>query len=425
MPYRYRMLGLLFLLSMITYLDRVCISVLGVRMQEDLGLTPKMWGWVVGLFTLSYALFEIPTGAWGDKYGPRQTVTRIVLWWSAFTMITGAVANYYVLLVVRFLFGAGEAGAYPNIAVSISRWFPPVERAKASGISWMAARLGGAVAPMLTIWIAAQYGWRTAFYLYGALGAVWCLLWWSYFRDNPREKAGISAEELALIGTPKVAEAHHGLPWGQVLKSRNFITLLLMYHTYCWGSYFYLSWLSTYLQKGRGFTESEMTIWATLPFLVGAAGNFFGGWLSDRLVKSKGLKIGRCAIGATGLALSGICMISATQVADRQACALLLAMGYCCMDCMLPVSWAICMDIGRKYSGAVSGSMNMAGQLGSFLSSVLFGYLVGWMGGDYNKALLPLASMLLLSAYLYTRINPNELLVPERAPAPEPEPVAA
>jgi len=172
MPYRYRMLGLLFLLSMITYLDRVCISVLGVRMQEDLGLTPKMWGWVVGLFTLSYALFEIPTGAWGDKYGPRQTVTRIVMWWSAFTMITGAVANYYVLLVVRFLFGAGEAGAYPNIAVSISRWFPPVERAKASGISWMAARLGGAVAPILTIGIANQYGWRTAFYLYGALGAL-------------------------------------------------------------------------------------------------------------------------------------------------------------------------------------------------------------------------------------------------------------
>ena len=122
MPYRYRMLGLLFLLSMITYLDRVCISVLGVRMQEDLGLTPKMWGWVVGLFTLSYALFEIPTGAWGDKYGPRKTVTRIVLWWSTFTVVTGAVANYYVLLVVRFLFGAGEAGAYPNIAVSISRW---------------------------------------------------------------------------------------------------------------------------------------------------------------------------------------------------------------------------------------------------------------------------------------------------------------
>ena len=165
-----------------------------------------------------------------------------------------------------------------------------------------------------------------------------------------------------------------------------------------------------------------MTLWATLPFLFGACGNFFGGWLSDRLVKSHGLKIGRCAIGATGLALSGIFMISATQVADSRTSAICLALGYGCMDCMLPVSWAICMDIGRKYSGAVSGSMNMAGQLGSFSSSVLFGYLVTWFDGDYNKALFPLACMLLLSAYIYTRIDPTQQLVPERVAAPGLEP---
>lgn len=425
MPYRYRMLGLLFMLSIITYLDRVCISVAGKRMQDELLITPEMWGWVVGAFTISYAAFEIPAGVWGDKYGPRNILTRIVLWWSAFTALTGAVSSYGLLLAVRFLFGAGEAGAYPNIAATISRWFPAQERARAVGVTWMASRIGGALSPLIVVPIQIAYGWRATFYIFGAIGVVWCIVWWFYFRDNPRDKAGITEEELLHIGTPKVAEAHHSLPWREVLKSPNFRYLLLMYHTYCWGSYFYLSWLHTYLQRGRGFTEDEMKIWSTLPFIVGACGNLFGGWLSDRLVKSHGLKFGRRVIGATGLALAGMFMIICTQVADKQVAVVCLALGYGCMDCMLPVSWAVCMDIGRKYSGAVSGSMNMAGQLGSFSSSVLFGYLVGWMGGDYNKALLPLACMLLISAFFFTRIDPTQLLVPERAPAPEPEPVLA
>jgi MFS transporter, ACS family, glucarate transporter len=425
MPYRYRVLGLLFLLSIITYLDRVCISVAGPRMQDDRGITPKMWGWVVGAFTLSYAAFEIPVGAWGDKYGPRRVLTRIVLWWSAFTSMTGAVSNYYLLLLVRFLFGAGEAGAYPNITASVSRWFPARERARAVGTTWMASRLGGALSPLLVVPIQQAFGWRMTFYIFGVIGLGWCAWWWFYYKDNPRDKEGITEEELELIGAPKQVAAHHSLPWGQVIRSRNFQTLLLMYHTYCWGSYFYLSWLHTYLQRGRGFTENEMKLWSTLPFIIGACGNLFGGFLSDILVAKYGLKIGRRTIGAAGLALSGMFMLGCSQVESKQLAVIFLALGYGCMDCMLPVSWAVCMDIGKKYSGAVSGSMNMAGQVGSFLSSVLFGYMVDFFGGDYNKPLVILASALLLSAYLFTRIDPNEQLVPADAVTPEPEPVAA
>ena len=425
MPYRYRILSLLFLLSIITYLDRVCISVAGKRMQDEMSISPEQWGWIVGAFTISYAAFEIPAGVWGDKYGPRNILTRIVLWWSAFTAMTGAATSFNVLLATRFFFGAGEAGAYPNISASVSRWFPTQERARAVGITWMASRLGGALSPILVVPIQQLYGWRATFFIFGAVGLVWCAWWWLYARDNPRDKAGISQAELEHIGAPKVAAAHVSLPWSQVIKSRNFQTILIMYHTYCWGSYFYLSWLHTYLQRGRGFTENEMKLWSTLPFLFGACGNLIGGITSDWLCKKYGLKIGRRSIGAAGLALSGVFMLLTSQVESKEWAVVFLALGYGSMDCMLPVSWAVCMDVGKKYAGAVSGSMNMAGQLGSFLSSVLFGYMVGWFGGDYNKALIPLASMLLVSAALFLRIDPTEQLVEEKAETPSPEPVAA
>ena len=419
MLYRHRVLALLFMLSIITYLDRVCISVAGARMQSELGLSPSMWGWVVGAFTISYAAFEIPTGSWGDQYGPRRILTRIVLWWSAFTSLTGLASNYHILLITRFFFGAGEAGAYPNSASAISRWFPTAERARAAGTVWMASRIGGALSPVLVVPIQMAYGWRASFYIFGTLGVFWCIVWYWWYRDHPSEKAGVTAKERETIGGSPTPEAHHGLPWSIALRSWNFWKILLMYHTYCWGGYFYLSWLHTYLQKGRGFTEVEMRSISAWPFIAGTCGNFIGGMLSDYLCKRYGLRIGRRAVGATGLAMSGVFMMTTALTTDRMTAAWCLTLGYGSMDCMLPVAWAICLDVGRKYAGAVTGSMNMAGQIGSFLSSVLFGYLVEWMGGDYNKPLIPLATMLFVSAFIFTRIDPLEQIVDEtKAPLP-------
>ena len=409
MLYRYRVLALLFSLSIITYLDRVCISVAGARMQADLDIDPPHWGWVVGAFTLTYAAFEIPSGVWGDKYGPRLILTRIVLWWSFFTTMTGAVSSYSLLLVTRFFFGAGEAGAYPNSASAISKWFPVGERAKATGTVWMASRIGGALTPLIVVPIQMAFGWRATFYCFGFLGIIWSVIWYWWYRDYPFEKEGVTKAELEEIGATRTKE-HHSLPWASVLKKKNFWMILLMYHTYCWGSYFYLSWLHTYLQKGRGFTENEMRYLSPLPFVCGACGNLFGGWLSDRLVKTHGLKFGRCIVGSLGLLSSGLFLMSAAFVPGKIASVVCLSLGYGSMDCMLPVAWAICLDVGRKYGGAVSGSMNMAGQMGSFMSSVAFGYMVSYFG-NYNDALKPLAAMLFISAFLFWKIDPREQLV--------------
>lgn len=153
-------------------------------MQEALHIGPFAWGWVTGIFTLSYALFEIPCGALGDRIGPRRVLTRIVLWWSGFTSLTGAVTGYVPLLLTRFFFGAGEAGAFPNASIAVARWFPVHERGRAFGISLMASQLGGAIAPLMVVPIQMQYGWRASFYVFGILGVAWSLVWYWWFRDS-------------------------------------------------------------------------------------------------------------------------------------------------------------------------------------------------------------------------------------------------
>lgn len=412
--YRHRVLILLFFLSIITYLDRVCISVAGPRMQEEMNISPQRWGWVVGAFTLSYAIFEIPAGAMGDRIGARRVLTRIVVWWSLFTTLTGVVTNFFSLLFTRFMFGAGEAGAYPNSSSSISRWFPVAERARAHSVVWMASRIGGAISPLLVVPIQRAYGWRASFLAFGIIGVIWALIWYWWYRDHPSQKEGVSQQEMEEIGCGTAQAAHVALPWGIALRKWNLWKIMLMYHTYCWGSYFYLSWLHTYLQKGRGLTEGEMGFFSTLPFIVGACGNLFGGWLSDRLVKSHGLTLGRRIVGTGGLALSAAFMLGAAITTDKWMAVAFLTLGYGAMDCMLPVSWAVCLDVGKKYAGTVSGTMNMAGQVGSFSSSVAFGYLVTWFG-SYNAPLFPMAALLLISALFFARIDPTEQLVSEPA----------
>ncbi len=417
MRYRYRVLGMLFLLSVVTYLDRICIAVAGPRMQADLDISPEKWGWVLGAFTITYALFEIPSGALGDRLGQRKLLTRIVIWWSVFTSLTGAVSSYFLLLTTRLFFGAGEAGAFPNASGSISRWFPVVERARAQGVVWMASRVGGALTPLLVVPIQQRYGWRVSFWLLGIIGLVWAAVWAVWYRDFPSEKRGVSGKEIEEIGAGGQRTPHHGLPWRIAFSRPNLWYIVLMYHTYCWGSYFYISWLHTYLQKGRGFTENQMAVWATLPFIVGACGNLTGGTVSDLLVKKYGLKLGRRTVGSAGLAMSAVFMYMTALTSNNNAAAIFLALGYGCMDCMLPVSWSVCLDIGRKYAGAVSGAMNTGGQAGSFLSAVAFGYIVKAYG-SYNAPLFPMATMLVVSALLFLKIDPTQPLVPETSEAP-------
>src|SRR4029453_12589145 len=241
------------------YLDRVCISVAGPRIQESLNIGPEAWGWVTGVFVLSYGAFEIPSGAMGDRIGPRRVLTRIVLWWSAFTSLTGAVSNFYLLLLTRFCFGMGEAGAFPNVSAVVKRWFPVHKRGRALGIVFLASQIGGGISPLLVLPIQVRFGWRVSFYLFGLLGIGWSIVWYRWFRDSPAEKPGVSRTELEEIGDLSV-RARHGLPWAIALRSGNLWSIMVMTACVLYSYYFFQSWLHTYLVKGRGYTESDLLL---------------------------------------------------------------------------------------------------------------------------------------------------------------------
>jgi len=413
LKHRHQVLFLLSLLSAISYLDRVCISVAGPRIQHAFGLTPVQWGWVGGVFAFSYALFEIPSGYLGDRIGARAVLSRIVLWWSGFTALTGGTWNYVSLLVTRLLFGVGEAGALPNTCVSLCRWFPPGERARALGFILMAAEVGTALTPLLVVPIQKYYGWRPSFFALGLIGAVWVFAWRRWYQDHPKNSPRISATELAEIG-PTVGNTEHTLPWMLAVRSRNLWAIALAGLSYRYGIYFFQFWLHTYLVNARGYSESALLLTAWL-YAAGAAANVVGGIASDSLVNRLGMKVARRAVPFVGLMISAVCLTLTIFVAGKYAALALLALSYCGLTFAQATCWAVCLDIGARFAGAVSAARNTAAQLGATISAVVFGYMAKTTG-SYDIALIPVAFMIAVSAVLCLRIDATEQLFPEPAP---------
>ena len=418
MKYQHRVLGMLSLLAVITYLDRVCIAVASPRMQDALHISPAAWGWVLSVFSLSYSAFEIPTGALGDRIGPRRVLTRIVVWWSAFTSLTGAVSRYSILLLVRFCFGAGEAGAYPNAATVIGRWIPAAKRTRAWGILWMTSQAGAALSPLLVVPIQVRYGWRASFLVFGLLGVVWSLVWYLWFRDFPHQKAGVTEAELREIG-PAPALQHHGMPWAVALRIPALWRIAAIGACYVYSFGFYQAWLQTYLVRGRGFTEKALAL-SSLTCAVGAVTNGLGGVAGDWMVKHHGLRIGRRSISVVGLGAAALFLTLAIYAPSGNRALIFLSLAYAGILFQQPSLCTLCLDVGRKNAGAVFGFMNTACNAAAALSSVIFGYLVSY-SGNYNTPFVPMVALLCLGALLWLQVDPARELFPEVLPS---EPVA-
>jgi sugar phosphate permease len=395
--------------SIITYLDRTSISITGNKITSELGLSITQFGWVLAAFSFAYGIFEIPTGILGDKLGPKKILTRIVIWWSLFTILTGFSYTFTVLLIVRFLFGVGEAGAYPNATVVISKWFPKGERGRAQSFIWIASRIGGALAPFLSVYIMNTFGWRWVFYIFGTLGIIWVIFWNYWFKDEPREMKGIKSKEIDLIESKReVKTLGHGLlSIKNILKNKNVWFLMGMYHCLLYGAYFYLSWMPKYLKNGRHVGDDDIAFMASLPFILGTIGCFIGGFSSDFLSKKYGLKWGRRSVGMFGLIMAGICMITATFILDNTISIIVLSLGLAFKDFTLPVSWATAADIGGENSGSVAGAMGMAGQLGSTVMSISFGYILS-MTGSWELPLQIIGVIVIIGGLLWLKIDPSQ-----------------
>jgi len=409
MKKRHQVLLVLSLLSMVTFLDRVALSSASSTIMDNLHISTVQWGWILGMFTLAYASFEIPTGWLGDKFGGKKMLIRVVLWWSIFTVLTGLASGFIMLLIVRFLFGVGEAGAYPNTSIILSKWFPVLERGRAQATIWGASRLGAALTPFIVLPIQQKYSWHISFYTLGFVGIVWVLFFWFWQKEDPTQSKSITKEELNYIlanrDLPTQGNNEKTSFWSG-FKNKNLVFLLVMYICYAVGAYFFQSWFHTYLQKGRHIAETQL-IWASsVPYLLAAIGCFIGGWLSDKACLRWGKKWGRRIVPMVGLFVSGICIFSAALVNDNLTCIILLAIGMAFMDLTAPVAWAVAMDLGGTKSGTVSGAMNSAGLLGAYLSTVVFGYMASTYG--YYLPVLYIGILVFCGSFIWLKIDATQ-----------------
>jgi MFS transporter, ACS family, glucarate transporter len=424
MKKRYLLVVVFVIFAIITYLDRNSFSSVGEYITKELGLSDSQWGMILSAFSLAYGGFEIPTGMMVDKIGPKRTLFRIVIWWSIFTILTGfasgfyflgySISGFYVLVIVRFLFGAGEAGAFPTISVAIARWFPAIERGRIQSVVWMGSRLGGALAPITSLWLADEFGWRGVFYIFGTLGLIWALGWWFWFKDEPRDMPGIAPEEVQEIEEQRSIKkpSHTLLPWATVLKNPNLWALMGMYHCLLYGAYFYMSWMPKYLQKGRGIPKADLGWMVSLPFVLGMAGCLVGGFASDYFVKKRGLTFGRRYVGMVGLIMAGLCMIAGSYTQNTNVAIVLLGLGLAFKDFTLPVAWSTATDIGGKFAGSVSGTMGMAGQLGSAIMATAFGFILE-ATGSYELPVRIIGCIVILGGFLWFKIDASKPLVVE------------
>jgi MFS family permease len=404
---RHKVLALLGALSVLTFLDRLAIAVAGPAIQSELRIQPQNWGWILSAYVLANGIFEMPSGALGDRRGQRGELTRIVTWWSAFTALTAWCSGFWQLITARFLFGMGSAGAYPNAAGVIARWFPARERVRSQGTVWAASRLGGALAPLLIVPIERCLGWRAVFWILGAAGFVWAAVWYARFRNRPEDDAAITRKELEEIGETYAA---HSRPvrWRRLFGSRMLWLTVVAYGCYGCASWFYFSWFPIWMIHAAGFSLDGV-LFASLPFVLGCAGNLAGGALGDRLTARWGARTALRTIPAVCLTLTALVLIAMAVLHGKVAVVALSSIGFGMMDLMLPSAWALCVAIGGSASGAATGMMNTAGQAGGFLCTVLFGYIVH-VTGSYNAPLWFIAAMILVSASIFARIDCTQTL---------------
>jgi ACS family glucarate transporter-like MFS transporter len=382
-PSRYFMVGGTFLLSMLVYVDRIGISVAKDPMTQSLQLTDKQFGWALSIFALGYALFQTPLGVLADKFGPRKVLTAVVSLWSLFTALTGAVTSFVSLVIVRFIFGVGEAGAYPGMAKGIYHWIPIRERGIVNGINFSGGRFGAAFAlPFIAI-VIDSLGWRNTFFVLGLLGIIWAFAWYWLFRDNPEDHPRISEyekEEIVLERASKVKEAPSTFAVHSLIGSRNMWLAMGQYFASNFTFFFCLTWLFPHLKEQFMLDNIEAGFYASLPLIGGAFGNMFSGWLVDFIYKRGSFRWSRAIPAMVGFGLAAFGLIASLFSVEITASIIFLTIAIFGADMTLSPSWTFCVDIGKTHSGAVSGTMNMAGNIGSFITALAFPYLRDWTG---------------------------------------------
>lgn len=435
-------MGFLCSLAFILYIDRICIGQAGTAMKAELGLSNFQWGLVGVAFQFAYAIFEPTTGHWGDRFGSRRVLIRIVLWWSAFTALTGcvwkfswqllpgvAVNGFMLLLLIRFLFGGGEAGALPNAARVISSWFPPGKRGPPQALISTSAQIGGATAPALAAYfIQSPYiGWRWAFVIFGSLGLVWIWFFARWFRDDPATHPQVNDAERQYILAGRAAAdesaAAHRIPWRLVFANRNIWLLGIINACTSFFSYMLFLWFPTYLKEGRGLDEIASGRMGSLPYLFGATGVLLGGYLGDWLTTRTGSRrLALGGMGTIGLLLAGTLVGGSVYVERPVVAVLSCSVGFFFSYIQLAAWWAAIADVAGRHLGALFGLCNMIGLAGGAVSQVFLGSFADYMKSlgfegraQWDPAFYLYGGVLMLGGLLWLFISPRKTVVPADA----------
>jgi len=411
-PKRYLLVVLTFLLSLLLYIDRVNISAAKESIAGGLNLTDKQFGWVISAFALGYALFQMPGGLLADRFGPRLVLTSVVSFWSVFTGLTAAARSLLSMLVVRFLFGAGEAAAFPTMARAFYSWIPMKERGRVQGINFAGSRLGAAFAMPLVAWMITVLGWRGTFVFWAVVGFGWAMVWYLWFRNDPAEHPRISPAELEYIRqTRQQAKDDKSdqprLSASVMLRSRNLWLAMVQYFCSNFTFFFALSWLFPHLKKTYQLGPVEAGIFTAAPFLFAALGNWSAGWIVDRIYRHNQWVLSRRAPAMAGFLLAAVGLVASVYMHEPLTVVIFFSLALFGADMTLPPSWALCIDIGRKHSGAVSGAMNMAGNIGSVITGLAFPYLQAWTGSVVPFFFVG-AALNLLAILLWAFVRPDK-----------------
>ena len=402
---RYAVLLSLSLMYFIAYIDRTNISVAGPFISRELGLDKQQLGFVFSVFAYPYTAMQI-TGGWlADRFGPRLILFLLCVIWSVGTLLTGIVGGAVSLVLVRLLVGIGEGGAFPAATRAMSFWFPPQERGMAQGVTHSFARLGGAAAPYAVVGIMAQFGWRAAFFVLGALSAVWAAWWLFSFRNTPREKPSVAPEELDEIGIPATKSAQEKTPWRAMISRMWLVTFVDF--CYGWSLWVFLTWLPSYLLEARGFDVTKMALFTSLPLTAGVVGDSLGGILSDRILKATGnLRLARCSLLVFGLSGALVFLVPAVQTQDALLAVYGLTASFFCLELTNAVLWSLPIDIAGRYAGTAGGMMNTGFGLAGAISPAVFGILIQ-RTGSYVGPFAITAGLLAVGAIGALFINPN------------------
>jgi MFS transporter, ACS family, glucarate transporter len=364
-------------LAIVTYVDRVCISVTAPDIRADLHLTEVQMGYAFSAFGWAYALFEIPGGFLGDWMGARRVLLRIVMWWSFFTAATGWARSFATLALTRFLFGAGEAGCFPNLTKTFTVWLPPDERVRAQGILWLGARWGGAFTPPLVYLVLRAVSWRHAFEIFGSLGVIWAFVFFRWYRDRPTDNPHLNDAERRLLKANTSAASHAHVPWSLLARSRQLWMLCGQYFCLSYGWYFYITWLPTYLKEARGLKLGDATSLASLPLFFGGLGCFAGGLLTARITRATGsVATTRRLLAYIGCAGASLLLLLSTRLDNPALAMIVMGLASFSNDLVMPGSWGACMDVGGSYAGTLSGAMNTMGNIGGAISPTVIGYML-------------------------------------------------